>query len=263
MILITGHKGFIGTNLRNMTGWSGIDLPETDIRHPEQLAAALEGYDTVIHLAALPGVKGSIEREQEYVETNITGTYNIARACYERNIRLIFASSSSVYDLKSPYARTKQGGEDIIGAFRRHGLNACILRFFTVFGEYNRKDMAVYKFIRAIHLGHPIELYGDCYRDFTYVQDLCKALRKLTEHDDIQGVFDLGFGNPVRVHDLVTVIEQVTGQRTVIRPKEARPYDARITRADPWLMHKLNIPMTGLEQAMRNTVYNILHDENL
>lgn len=256
-VLITGYKGFIGSNLQKLTGWDGVDLPETDIRNIGQLFDIVEGYDVVIHLAALAGVKSSIENELDYVDTNVVGTYNLAHVCWRHDIRLIFASSSSVYEARSPYARTKKGGEDIIGAFTRHGLDACILRFFTVFGENNRTDMAVYKFIQAIDKGEPINLYGDCWRDFTYVQDLCKAIQKVVKKDT-KGTWDAGFGEPVSVMGLITLLENIIGKQAEVRQEPQRDFDPRITKADPELMKHLGIKQTPIKEALQNTVADIL-----
>lgn len=255
MNLIIGHKGFIGGNLQKMTGWDGVDIEECDIRDSEQVYQSIKKADTVIHLGALAGVEKSIERESDYVETNVIGTYNVAVACWSLGIRLIFASSSSVYEAKSPYAKTKQGGEDIINSFARHGLNACILRFFTVFGENNRKDMAVYKFTQAIREGKEIDIYGNCYRDFTYVQDLCKAIKKIVE-SDIDGTHDLGFGNPISVMDLIILLENVIGKQAVVSQRDQRKFDAQRTCADLSLMKSL-VKQTPMIEALKNTVETI------
>ena len=255
MTIITGNKGFIGTNLTNLTGWDGFDR-EKDIRDYGLMSEVLEPYDTVIHLAALAGVGKSLENESEYVDVNINGTYNIARICYEQGKRLIFAGSSSVYEAKSPYARTKQGCEDIINAFVRHGLNACILRFFTVFGEHNRKDMAVYKFTQAIRRGETIPVFGNCQRDFTYVQDLCKAIREITGMD-ITGTHDLGFGKPMSVIQLIQYLERDIGKEALFQSCEQRDYDAVMTCADNKLMKWLGVQQTPFNIAIRNTLRTI------
>lgn len=253
-VLITGNKGFIGTNLTNLTGWDGFDK-ECDIRDQRQVYEALEGYDCVIHLAALAGVRRSIDKESDYVDTNINGTYHVALACWDMGIRLIFASSSSVYEAKSPYAKTKQGGEDIINSFVRHGLDACILRFFTVFGEYNRKDMAVYKFTQAIRKGEIIELYGNCKRDFTYVQDLCRAIEEVVSLG-ISGTHDLGFGDSIPVMSMIIMLENIIGEQAVVSQKNHRDFDAITTQANPSLMSSLT-DRTPIYEALQQTLKTI------
>jgi UDP-glucuronate 4-epimerase len=255
LLIITGNKGFIGTNLTNLTGWDGFDIDEYDIRKQSDVFRALKGHDTVIHLAAKAGVKQSIENEADYVETNINGTYNVAYACWSLNKRLIFASSSSVYSMKSPYAKTKKGGEDIINGFARHGLDVCILRLFTVFGEHNRKDMAVYKFTQMIRNEEPIPVYGNCLRDFTYVQDVCKAIQKIA-HSNTTGTHDLGFGNPIPVKYMIEIIAKEIGSKPIIEQKTQREFDPQITKADSRLMDSL-VTQTPLEKAIHNTLKTI------
>lgn len=258
-VLIIGHKGFIGGNLQKATGWEGVDSTSCDIRNPGAVESCLAFHnpDIVVLLAGKAGVAPSLEDEPGYVETNITGTHNVVVECWRRGIRLIFASSSSVYHASSPYARTKQGAEKIINAYMTHGLDALILRFFTVFGEHNRPDMAAYKFTQSIYEGSPIELYGDCWRDFTYVQDLCRLIEKASL-SKVQGTYDAGFGDSVPVHYLVSSLEQVMGVRAKVQVAESRAFDAPRTKADPYLTNYFSIKKTDFRQALRNMVEDLV-----
>ncbi len=249
-MIITGNRGFIGKNLTNYTGWKGFDS-EIDIRNYKELKYHLQGYHTVIHLAGLAGVKQSIEKPDLYWDVNVNGTYNVAKACKELGIRLIFAGSSSVYECKSPYAESKLEAERIIESF---DIDYCILRFFTVFGEYNRKDMAVYKFTQAIREGIEIELYGDCYRDFTYVQDLCKGIQAVAE-SDITGTYDFGFGRPLSVGSLIVMLENVIGKEAKVVRKPHREFDAVETKSEPFL--EQFVEQTPMIEALKNTVKTI------
>ena len=136
----------------------------------------LENYDAVIHLAAHAGVRHSLDHPQMYIDTNITGTQRLIHACEEYEIPVVYASSSTVdSDHLNPYAWSKYVNEK---QFESSKLLSAGLRFYTVYGEYGRPDMALGLFTEAIAQGKPIDVYndGDMQRDFTYVGDLVDGI---------------------------------------------------------------------------------------
>lgn len=207
-----------------------VDFIECDISDLNKLNEIFYEYrpNIVINLAAQAGVRYSFINPQAYIQSNIVGFHNILECC--RNYKpdqLIFASSSSVYgnntkvpfseedDTTHPislYAMTKKSNE----------LEACVysnsykiptigLRFFTVYGEYGRPDMAYFKFADNLINNKPIEIFnnGECYRDFTYVGDVVEAIAKVIGYDDtLYEIYNIGNGNPTKTDDFIDLLCQ-------------------------------------------------------
>ena len=184
-------------------------------------------FDAVINLAAMAGVRNSIENPQEYIDVNITGLLNVLESMRKHNVsQLIQASTSSLYAGKempftevldvrspiSPYAASKLGAEALTYSYYHiHGINTTVLRYFTVYGPAGRPDMAPYKFAQWILKGSPIQIYGNGHqtRDFTYVDDIARgtvlaALNFANGWD----VINLGGGmEPVSIIDFIRLLE--------------------------------------------------------
>jgi UDP-glucuronate 4-epimerase len=187
----------------------------------------------IIHLAAQAGVRYSLENPFAYIQSNIVGHLNILEVCRQISgfEKLIYASSSSVYGRNanipfsvsdtvnkpsSLYAATKLSDELMTETYNHlYGLNAIGLRFFTVYGEYGRPDMAPFKFTKAILEGQAIEVYnnGDLKRDFTYIDDIVSGvLGALDNNIDGHKIYNLGNSDPVMLNDFISVIEKYTGK---------------------------------------------------
>ena len=230
-ILVTGGGGFIGSHLctrlwteghrvtcldnfddfyspsvkqenvhrlLSMAGTTGrMVCRQGDIRNSELLHGLFqeEPIDLVIHLAAMAGVRPSIERPLTYSEVNIQGTLNLLECCRTYHVRqLLFGSSSSVYGARqrvpfaedddvstpvSPYAATKRAGELLCYTYAHlYRLRVACLRFFTVYGPYQRPDLAIHKFARLMTTEQPIPVFGDgtSQRDYTYVDDIVDGI---------------------------------------------------------------------------------------
>jgi len=210
----------------------------------------------VVHLAALAGVRPSIEDPAGYADFNVTGTQRILNACREHGVgRLAFASSSSVYGLDSevpfresdpclrpvsPYAATKRAGELInFTAHHLTGLGVTNLRFFTVYGPRQRPDLAIHKFTRLISAGQPIELFGDgaTSRDYTWVDDIVDGCVATVDQlaGDARGVcrtYNLGGSQTTTLRELVDLIAGALGQTPQIVWKPEQPGDMKRTLAD-------------------------------
>ena len=196
-ILLTGHKGFIGSNLiKKLSAHTivGVDLKENhSCLDSNYINTLFEFYhfDAIIHLAAIAGVCYSISHSEEVLTNNIIGFDVIAKAAIKHNVKhFIYASSSSVYGddgtQKSPYAVSKATNE-LQAAMYSNLSNTKFtgLRFFTVYGEGIREDLAISKFIKSIKNNEPIYVYGDGTqsRDFTYVDDITEAISLILESD--------------------------------------------------------------------------------
>jgi UDP-glucuronate 4-epimerase len=200
----------------------------------------------VIHLAAMAGVRPSIERPRLYAEVNLDGTLNLLEASRVAGIRrFLFASSSSVYGNSpkvpfaesdpvdtpiSPYAATKKGGELLCHTWHHlYGITIACLRFFTVYGPRQRPDLAIHKFARILDSGQTLPIYGDgtSSRDYTYIDDIVDGVVRALEwtggSDPKYDIFNLGESRPVELRRLVEVLEQTMG---VTAQREQLPMQA-------------------------------------
>ena len=271
-ILITGTVGFIGSNLVNTLIKSGFSIIGIDNHNSfydcglkklrfENLCvnnnyihhkADISNYDvlsnifvkykpkTVINLAALAGVRYSVESPLSYIQSNINGFANVIECSRLNKVEnLIYASSSSVYgaDATIPfstnqasdrplniYAATKKANELIAHSYSHlYGMRTTGLRFFTVYGPWGRPDMALFKFTHAINQGRPIQLYnnGQHSRDFTYIDDIVDGIIKVMNFDKkyeplkLAEIFNIGRGSPISLMDFVSQIEIVLNKKAI------------------------------------------------
>ena len=248
-ILLTGHKGFIGSNLVKKLEKHkiiGVDLKDgNNILDSNYINALFEFYhfDAVIHLAAIAGVGYSISHSEEVLTNNIIGFDVIAKAAIKHNVKhFIYASSSSVYGddgtQKSPYAVSKATNE-LQAAMYSNLSNTKFtgLRFFTVYGEGIREDLAISKFIKAMKANEPIYVYGDGSqkRDFTYIDDITEAIKLILESDKEwkNEVLDIGYGDSTPVTELIDILKWIinpTFDKVVYQDEKA--YDVKTTLAN-------------------------------
>jgi len=207
---------------------------EGDIRD-EQLCRQLfrtHHIESVVHLAAMAGVRPSIERPLLYQEVNCGGTLNLLESARETGIRkFIFGSSSSVYGMNqkvpfseddpvgqpiSPYGATKRAGELFCHAYHRlYGIPTVCLRFFTVYGPRQRPDLAIHKFTALIEEARPVPIFGDgsTRRDYTYVGDIIDGIMAALEREFEFEIINLGNATPVALTKLVSIIEEALGKK--------------------------------------------------
>jgi UDP-glucuronate 4-epimerase len=244
----------------------------------EQAARAAQP-DVIVHLAAQAGVRYSLENPRAYVDANLIGSFNVLQVAQAlRPQHLLMASTSSVYGANSTlpfaetqaadtpltlYAATKKANEAMAHAYAHlHGLPTTLFRFFTVYGPWGRPDMALFKFTRAMLAGQPIEVYnhGDMWRDFTYVDDLVRAIALLiatppaapaqrSGSAPIAGdtlspvapwrVVNIGNSNQVRLLDFVEAIEAELGLRANRHYLPLQTGDVPATWADCGLLERL------------------------
>jgi UDP-glucuronate 4-epimerase len=240
-------------NLEALRGESRFRLVEADVaRDPLPFA----GAGAVIHLAARPGVRPSLEDPAGYVDANVRGTTNVLEAARRSGItRIVFGSSSSVYGDDtpapfaesapavtpiSPYAATKRAAELVAHALAHlHGLRIACLRFFTVYGPRQRPDLAIHRFTAAIAQGQAIRMHGDgsSERDYTYITDaVAGVLGALAWTEGARAgacvAFNIGGGERVRLDRLIQMIGAALGRTPVIERHPDQPGDVRLTAAD-------------------------------
>lgn len=193
----------------------------------------------VVNLAAQAGVRYSITNPDAYIESNLIGFYNILEACRHHNVEhLVYASSSSVYgsNKKVPYsiddkvdnpvslyAATKKSNELMAHAYSKlYNIPSTGLRFFTVYGPCGRPDMAYFGFTNKLLKGENIQIfnYGNCKRDFTYVDDIVEGVVRVMQHAPAKQngedglpippykVYNIGNSNPENLLDFVDILQE-------------------------------------------------------
>jgi UDP-glucuronate 4-epimerase len=306
-ILLTGAAGFIGSHLsealigrgaqvtgvdnfdpfysrevkeRNLSGLRklpGFRFIEADVaRDP----IPLDGVEAVIHLAAKPGVRPSLEDPGAYMEANVTATARLIDAARRVGVtRIVFGSSSSVYGNAtpapfaeteaavlpiSPYAASKRAGELLAHAFAHlYPLKIICLRFFTVYGPRQRPDLAIHKFTDLIARGRPVRMHGDgsSERDYTYITDALDGIIAglewtATAKPGTVETVNLGGGARVRLDRLIALIAAALGREPNIERHPDQPGDVRLTDAD--LHHAGRVlgfrPRVGIEEGIRKFV---------
>lgn len=248
-ILITGHRGFIGTNLvRKLSNHRiiGIDLKDgNNILDAEYVNRVFDDneIDTVIHLAAIAGVGYSVEHSEQVLANNILGFDILAKAAIKHNVKhFIYASSSSIYGdngtQKSPYAVTKATNELQAAMYSNlSDMKFTGLRFFTVYGEGIRQDLAINKFIKAMENDKPLYVYGDGEqkRDFTYVEDICQGILMIAESDKEwkNETFDIGYGSNISINELIDKLKKIVNPTfNILQYTDEKQYDVKETLAD-------------------------------
>ncbi len=249
------------------------------LENEDLLWSTMEAFapDVIVHLAAQAGVRYSLENPRIYIESNIVGTFNVMEAARKLAIgHLLMASTSSVYGANEEmpftetekadtqltiYAATKKANESMAHSYAHlWNIPTTMFRFFTVYGSWGRPDLALYRFVEAILDGRPIDIYnhGDMYRDFTYVEDLVRAIRLLIDTppvrpasaDDIEPgdslspvapyrVVNIGNSDKVRLLDFVEAIEAELGLKAQRNYMPMQMGDVPATWADASLLKRL------------------------
>jgi len=226
-------------------------------------------FDTVIHLAAQVGVRYSLENPHAYVGSNLVGFFNVLEGCRQHGVKhLVFASSSSVYgaNTKTPfsphdnvdhpislYGATKKAGELMAHAYSHlYDLPVTCLRFFTVYGPWDRPDMALCKFTRAIIEARPIDVYdnGHMQRDFTYINDVVEGVVRAADQlasgnlswsgdapdpgssSAPYRIYNVGNNRPVELSRFISVLEDALGSKAQQNLLPRQPGDVPVTYAD-------------------------------
>ena len=244
MILLIGGEGFIGKHF-NIECISYDLKTGSDILNKYDLESAFADnhIDTVIHLAAYPGVLKSLVCPEAYIDTNIKGTMNVIDACKRHKVKhLIFFSSSSVYGngnspLKetdalnpvSPYGITKVAGELLV---KSSGVPYTIIRPFSAYGTEGRKDQIFYKWIDQIKKRGEITLFGDgtAQRGFTNVNDIVDAVMLCLKKGAENETYNIGGGEVVTINQIIATLKQHF--TFTVKQEEEKEGDIRVSWAD-------------------------------
>lgn len=232
---------------------------QIDIAEQGALATALAGQDItrIIHLAAQAGVRHSLDNPRLYVRSNVVGHLEMLEFCRAQPAfeHLVYASSSSVYggnrkvpfseadQVDSPvslYAATKKADELMSHTYAHlFGLPQTGLRFFTVYGPWGRPDMAYWIFTKAMLEGKPIRVFndGEMWRDFTYVDDVVRAVVAVLDKPPAADVppsriYNVGNNRPVRLADFIDTLERLLGVKAIRQSEPMQSSDVERTCAD-------------------------------
>ena len=279
-VLVTGVAGFIGMHcaqrllargdqvfgIDNLSPYYSVKLKKDRLKRLGTMrfekidlasAASFEKYfrkvkpQAVLHLAAQPGVRYSLENPSAYVRSNLVGFANLLECCRRHPPRhLVFASSSSVYGTNSKlpwsetdnvdhpvslYAATKKSNELMAHVYSHlYRIPATGLRYFTVYGPWGRPDMSPVLFAHAILQGKPIPVFnrGDMQRDFTYVDDVVEGTLRVLDRPAAYAIYNIGNHSPVRLRDYIAALESALGKRAKLEMKPMQPGDVKATYAD-------------------------------
>jgi UDP-glucuronate 4-epimerase len=278
--LVTGCAGFIGSTLVDVLLADGCEvvgidaftdyyprerkeaaiaealsspafrLVEHDLGADAPPESALDRLDGIFHLAARPGVRASWgDGFDPYLHDNALATHRVAEAAATRGLRLVFASSSSVYGDAlsyptpedavpapvSPYGVTKLTCEHLLRAHARNfGLDYVALRYFTVYGPRQRPDMAFARLVDTAAGGSPFDVYGDGAqsRDFTFVGDAASATILAMREGGGGETYNVGGGTEASLRETVAILEELSGRELEVRYGSVAAGDVRRTLAD-------------------------------
>ena len=268
-------------NISDMQDNNNFKKYKGDIRDKKILETIFNenNIDCVIHLAAMAGVRPSIENPCLYQEVNCLGTQNILEEMKKHNIKnLVMASSSSVYGnckevpfredmivdyAISPYAATKKANEVMTHVYHKlNNMNVIMLRFFTVYGPKQRPDLAINKFTRLMLNNEEIPMYGDgtTSRDYTYIDDIVdgivKSIKYVENSNNVYEILNLGNSNPVSLKEMITTIGQALDIEPKIKQLPMQPGDVDRTYADITKAKELigYEPKTTFEEGIKKFV---------
>jgi UDP-glucuronate 4-epimerase len=314
-VLVTGAAGFIGMHasaallargdavvgvdnldpyydvalkearLATLAGRPGFAFERLDLADAQATARLFRdgGFERVVHLAAQPGVRYSLENPAAYLRNNVDAFGHVLEGCRHAKVaHLVYASSSSVYGANhrlpfsedqptdhpvSLYAATKKANELMAHCYAHlYGFPATGLRFFTVYGPWGRPDMAPMLFARAILAGTPIKVFnfGRMRRDFTYVDDIVEGVVRVLDRPPAKAsatgaphaVYNIGNHDAVELETFIATLERLLGRAAIRDPQPMQPGDVPATYASIDALRALTgfAPRTPLAQGLERFV---------
>jgi UDP-glucuronate 4-epimerase len=307
-VLVTGAAGFIGSHLcarlsglghnvlgidnfsdyyslvlkhdrlNHFTRLSPFDFEEIDITNRADLHHSIQKFspELVVHLAAQPGVRLTIQEYDRYIDSNLLGFGNVIKATLENQVpSFLYASSSSVYgdNATIPYIESEDGlkpisfygatklSNEIMAKSISSNVKTKIrgLRFFTVYGPWGRPDMAYFKIANALLNNEHFTMYGDgsILRDFTFIDDTVTSIGKLINQihlatEEVNDVVNVGGGKPHSLFEMIETLESLTGKKLKLTVSDKVEGDVKKTISDTKLQLELTgfIPEISLEQGL-------------
>jgi len=299
-ILVTGGAGFIGSHIVEYLVQRGdsvtvvdnlntgkienlksvfkkINFAQIDIRDFKVLKNLMENIDGIFHQAAMASVQDSFRIPEKFHDVNVNGTENIFKIAKEFGIKVVYASSSSVYGDTSilpttesdekrpinPYAKTKLEKDKLAEQYAKNGLKVIGLRYFNVFGPRQSKEYAgvIKLFLERIQQGLPPLVNGDGLqiRDFVYVDDVVNANILSMESDIDFEFFNIGTGTTISILDLANIIIKFSGLKIKPIHRPALHGDVRATQADITKVKTMLKwrPTTSIQDWLKSAVLDI------
>ena len=297
--VVTGGAGFVGNNivkllvneghdvividnlhtgkLKNLDGvLEKIKFYKIDIRNKNELEKVISNVDGIFHQAALTVVQESFTKQEEYFDVNVKGTENIFEIAKKYNIKVVFASSSSIYgDSKevpinenssknpiNPYGETKLQDEILAKKYSNQGVKIIGLRYFNIFGKGQTGSYAgvITKFLKNIELKKPLIIYGqgNQIRDFIHVKDIAEANFTIMTSDIGQGFFNIGTGKANSINELASIMIKISNHKEGISYLEPLNGDVKESKADTSLTMKTfnwNY-LIDLEEGLKTLIEN-------
>lgn len=235
--------------LRKLQRLSGFAFHKLDISRCAVLEK-LPAFDAVINLAARAGVRASVADPWAFYETNVTGTLNLLEFCCQRGVpKFLTASTAGVYGDKAPrptpeeadtnhplqpYAASKKASEVLCYAYHKlHGLDVTIVRYFNVYGPAPRPDMVIFRFVKWITEGQPVELFGDGEqsRGFTFLDDIVNGTIAALKPLGFE-IINLGGHQPLTLNELIRILEKQIGRKAQVQQLPPNPADIRASLAN-------------------------------
>ncbi len=298
--VVTGGTGFIGSHLTERLVKQGdvvtvldnlntgkienlksvskkINFVQNDIRDFEVLRSLMKNVDGIFHQAAMASVQDSFRIPEKFHDVNVNGTENIFKIAKEFGIKVVYASSSSVYGNTSilpttesdekrpinPYAKTKLEKDKLAEQYAKNGLKVIGLRYFNVFGPRQSKEYAgvIKLFLERIQQGLPPLVNGDGLqiRDFVYVDDAVNANILSMESDIDFEFFNIGTGTTISILDLANMIIKFSGLKIKPIHRPALPGDVRATQADITKVKTMLKwkPTTSIQDWLKSAVLDV------
>ena len=254
-LLRDGHSVLVIDNLHtgkkeNLEGLENVEFHEISIRDYDGLAKVLKGIDGIFHQAALISVQESFKIPEEYYYVNVVGTANVFKIARRLGVKVVYASSSSVYgkiveipikeetcrNPTNPYGKTKLECEELAEKYFKEGLSVIGLRYFNVYGAGQNIAHAgiITKFLEVLKEKRPPMIYGDGEqtRDFIYIDDVVEANIQAMLSDVKTGVFNIGTGTATSIFDLTMLVGELS--KNALHPlyQEGLEGDVRVSVAD-------------------------------
>ena len=280
LLLSHGHQVTVADNLshgklENISGLKGdVVFKKIDILNFEELRSRIDGHDGIFHQAALTSVPGSFRNEEAYRMINVNGSENIFKIASELKIKVVYASSSSVYGhtkdtpIKenfrknpiSPYGRTKLECETLAEKYSKLGAAIIGLRYFNVYGRRNENLGVIANFFNAIQMEQAPAIFGNGLqmRDFVHVEDVAKANLQAMNSKTRSGFFNIGTGNVTSLNKLADLMIALSGKSLVPTYHDCRVGDVKKSQASTTLAERCISWRyeTALEDGLQKSLYH-------
>lgn len=256
-ILLTGHKGFIGTQIYETLKNSGYDIDGIDQgdKVPDTK------YDIILHFGARTLIRNSIKAPYEYFQDGLALTVKFLEKARLDNSLFVFPTSGSIDEPTNPYSLSKKNGIEWINLYRNlYSLKSVVLKLFNIYGETSRKG-AVYLFTKASLYEEEIPVYGggNQIRDFVHVDDLVKCITRIIDGEIGPGEYEIGTGIGTSINDLIRKVETITGKKIKRKDQDF------LLKEAPSLYSRTPLPINPLklEDGIKRVMDNLItHPED-